>query len=801
MNKKILIAIIAQTLCFIMLLQNTSPEYVQAWSAIYDSGDIDYAYDLAVDSKNNIIVTGTTYINNKWSYYTIKYDSNGIEKWHATYSEGWHNKAHAVAVDSNDNIIITGLTAINGSNNFATIKYDNDGNMIWKKIYDEGEDNAWGITVDNRDNIIVVGETVIEGCSYISIIKYSSDGNILWNITYRYGKYDKGRDVAIVEGDKIVVTGNYYNATSNNYDWITIKLDANGNIIWVITYNSGDNDYAFGITSDLENNIIVTGSSRVNGMLCYRTIKYNSNGEVSWNTIYKGDGDCISYDVTTDSNNNIWITGGYKRFGNWRYLTIEYDLYGNKQTELTFDDIYEDRSQGIKIDHDNKIVVTGYSKVNSFDYLTIKYNIPPIADFTYTPTNPSTQDVIHFNDTSVDPAGIIVNWSWDFGDGNISYKQNPTHRYGNDGIYTVILTVTDDDGTKNTTSKQINVTNTPPTANFTWYPKNATDVQPTQFTDQSTDIDGTIVNWTWDFGDGNISYEQNPTHTYTDNDTYNVTLTVIDDDGASDTITKQITVSNVAPVPDFNWTPEIPTTSDNVQFNDHSIDFDGTIISWHWGFGDGNTSTEQNPQHKYADNGSYTVTLTITDNDGAISTISKQITVANIPPMADFTWTPTNPTDLDTISFTDLSTDSDGAVDVWLWDFGDGSVSYDQNPQHKYADNGTYTVTLTIWDDDNASDTISKQITVANIPPMADFTWTPETPNQIIENVTFTSQSIDPDGTIINWTWNFGDGNTGYGEIVDHTYHSDKHTTNSKLHMDTRKSCSGNNCKFHFNIL
>jgi len=301
--------------------------------------------------------------------------------------------------------------------------------------------------------------------------------------------------------------------------------------------------------------------------------------------------------------------------------------------------------------------------------------------------------------------------------------------------------------------------NIPPTAVFTF----TTDGLTVYFTDASTDSDGTIAGWNWDFGDGNTSTVQNPTHTYTAGGTYTVTLTVTDNDGATDSVSKPVTVTgpNAAPIADFTF-----TTSDlTANFTDTSTDSDGTIVGWDWNFGDGNTSTVQNPSHTYAAGGTYTVTLTVTDDDGATGSISKPVTVTapNIPPTASFTYTISGLT----VNFTDTSTDPDGTIISWLWNFGDGSTSTLQNPTHTYAAGGTYTVTLTVTDDDGATDSASATfiVTEPNIPPTASFTYTI---NGLTVN--FTDTSTDPDGTIVSWLWNFGDGSTSTLQNPTHTY-------------------------------
>jgi Zn-dependent metalloprotease/PKD repeat protein len=163
--------------------------------------------------------------------------------------------------------------------------------------------------------------------------------------------------------------------------------------------------------------------------------------------------------------------------------------------------------------------------------------------------------------------------------------------------------------------------NIPPTADFTYTTTDLT----VDFTDASSDPDGTIVSWDWDFGDGNTSTAQNPSHTYAAAGTYTVTLTVTDNDGATDSVSRDVTVTgpNLPPVADFTYV----VTDLTVDFTDASSDPDGTVVGWDWNFGDGNTSTAQNPTHTYAAAGTYTVTLTVTDNDGATDSISKDVTV------------------------------------------------------------------------------------------------------------------------------------------------------------------------------
>jgi PKD repeat protein len=235
-----------------------------------------------------------------------------------------------------------------------------------------------------------------------------------------------------------------------------------------------------------------------------------------------------------------------------------------------------------------------------------------------------------------------------------------------------------------------------------------------QFTDQSTDPDGTITSRSWDFGDGSSSTQANPLKTYDTDGDFEVRLIVTDNATARDTVTKTVTVlqPNQAPVASFTNT----CTDLTCNFSDTSTDEDGTVVSWAWDFGDGTTAETQNPSHTFAAEGSYVVTLTVTDDDGAVSVppASRTVSVspANEGPTADFSF---NCVDL-VCSFTDASSDPDGTIESWSWDFDDGSLSPQQNPQHAFTTKGDYQVSLEVTDDDGATGQTSRTVSVNSVP-------------------------------------------------------------------------------------
>jgi len=171
--------------------------------------------------------------------------------------------------------------------------------------------------------------------------------------------------------------------------------------------------------------------------------------------------------------------------------------------------------------------------------------------------------------------------------------------------------------------------------------------------------------------------------------------------------------TNLIPIANFTYTPLNPTTINLIQFTDNSIDLDGTITDWSWNFGDGNTSTLQNPSHNYPNKGTYTVSLMVTDNDDDVNTKSRSIKVNNFGPNAAFSYLPSNPIKYQQVQFTDESYDtSSGSISSWYWEFGDGYTSLLQNPSHSYSFNGSYKVNLTVTNSASIMDSISKSLYV-----------------------------------------------------------------------------------------
>jgi len=218
------------------------------------------------------------------------------------------------------------------------------------------------------------------------------------------------------------------------------------------------------------------------------------------------------------------------------------------------------------------------------------------------------------------------------------------------------------------------------------------------------------------------------------------------------------------PVSSFSFSAE----QLNVSFTDESIDYDGYINSWFWDFGDGNTSTSQNPIHLYANPGSYKVNLTVKDNENMQSNYSQIITINDTAPIAAFVYSPSNPSAGENITFNSTSIAGGGNhIENYTWDFNDGTIGYGENVSHQYKQNGSYTVVLTVRDNTSAADSVEKNIKIGLT---AGFTYQPRLP-MVNDIVTFTDTSSTSNGySITSWLWDFGDGTNSTIQNPTHKY-------------------------------
>lgn len=328
----------------------------------------------------------------------------------------------------------------------------------------------------------------------------------------------------------------------------------------------------------------------------------------------------------------------------------------------------------------------------------------PVSSFSATPVSGFPPLSVQFNDLS---EGSPTSWLWLFGDGGTSTEQNPEHIYQNEGIYDVFLTTANAYGQSTSQRVKYIRVGIEPTPNFVANPLIGSPPHEVQFSDKST---GNPKTWLWNFGDGTTSTEQNPIHTYNLSGRYDVTLQVSNAVGTGDRIKEQYIAIGYPPSAKIGVSPTTGYAPLTVTFMDLS---DETPYSWFWTFGDGGTSTDQNPVHTYSSSGTYPVTLTVenlfgSDNASLQSSIhvnppvtaSPTEPAAPSPPgsplVAHFIGAPRTGDAPHIVRFTDTST---GGPTWWRWSFGDGLLSSEMSPTHTFTSPGNYSVTLTIKND------------------------------------------------------------------------------------------------------
>lgn len=400
---------------------------------------------------------------------------------------------------------------------------------------------------------------------------------------------------------------------------------------------------------------------------------------------------------------------------------------------------------------------------------TIEVRQIPTAQFTPSTLSGCAPLNVSFTNTTIPTSGPIADWFWDFGNGSTSVFTNATTTFSNPGVYSVKLVATDGFGCSDTVSRNITAFEVP-TAGL--MASDSVGCAPTtiQFLDQSVAGDAPINSWLWNFGDGGASTQQFPNHTYGSDGIYSVSLRVEDANGCRDTVVRSQYIRLSHPVADFTTNSGTLCPGTVVNFLDQSIP-DTTIVSWQWNFGDGSTSTQVNPSHTYTTGGNYTVTLTVTNVLGCSHTrIRTNVVGVLVPPTTMFVAGAPEGCAPFTNSFTDMSTGNSAPVVSWLWDFGDGSTSTAQNPNHTFVQPGTYTVTLTTTDNNGCSSSFSRDITSLTL-PVANF-MTPDTLGCSPIDITFTDLSTG-NYPITGWQWSFGDGGSSTQQNPTHTYTND----------------------------
>ncbi len=398
---------------------------VAVWAQRYNgptSTSAGYATAIAVDTSNNVVVTGFT--DNRFT--TIEYSSAGFPLWTNFYSWPVPYEDHptALATDGSNNVIVTGFSENLRVGVFAavTIQYSSSGVPLWTNIYfGYGNTSAYptALAVDASNNIIVTVMSMGSSGDYATV-KYSSAGVPLW--TNRYNGPGNGDDrpfaVAIDRDNNVVVTGES-TGSGSGYDYATIKYSSDGIPLWTNRYNgpANGNDAAFAVALDSSNNVTITGASGNGIGSDSATIHYSSDGTALWTNRFSApQGSYVQSGTTVavDASDNVIVLDDKATFGGPQAI-IKYSNLGIPLWTNGFigpgasSGQIGDTSQALAADSSGNVIVgaSSYSASTGYDYATAEYSsagIPLWTNFYNGPANKDDKAVA----LAIDHAGSII---------------------------------------------------------------------------------------------------------------------------------------------------------------------------------------------------------------------------------------------------------------------------------------------------------------------------------------------------------------------------------------------------------
>ncbi len=354
------------------------------WNKTYNLGGADYARSVTTDSNNNVYVVG--YSSEDW--HIKKFNSSGTEDsaWNKTYNLGSSDEAFSVTTDSNNNVYVVGLGA--STTDWYIKKFNSSGteDSAWNKTYNlGGADYAYSVATDSNNNVYVVGRSA--GTVVWHIKKFNSSGtedSANWNKTYDLGDYDIAYSVTTDSNNNVYVVG--YGNGFSTADWYIKKFNSSGteDSAWNKTYNLGGTDIAYSVATDSNNNVYVVG--RGASTTDWHIKKFNSSGTedtANWNKTYNLSGS--AYSVTTDSNNNVYVVGLGAGTADWYIKKFNSSGTEDSAWNKTYNLSGTDSAQSVTTDSNNDVYVVGRGASTS-DWYIKKFNSSGTEDSTWNKT-------------------------------------------------------------------------------------------------------------------------------------------------------------------------------------------------------------------------------------------------------------------------------------------------------------------------------------------------------------------------------------------------------------------------------
>ncbi len=364
----------------------TSNSLSSIWYRTWGGVSSDGGYGIAVDSSDNIYVTGYTssFGAGEDDIILLKYDKDGLLQWYRRWGGGSWDIGYGVAVDSLDNVYVVGETSSFGAalKDIVLLKYNGSGTLLWNCTW--GGVN-WefckGMAIDSLNNVYLGGYIDYGGGRNIILVKYDQSGIFQWNCTWDENNQDTCFGVAVDSSDYVYVSGTTTNIES--WDIVLVKYNGNGIQEWNQTWGRDDfTDNNRGVIVDSSGYVYVTGitTSHTTSDPNMVLVKYDGNGWLQWNRTWGGSGSDMGEGLAVDSSNNIYIAGGTDSFGAGDFDTVlvKYDANGAQKWNRTWGGVSTDGAYGVAVNSLDNVYVVG--ETSSFgagesDMVLVKYGI------------------------------------------------------------------------------------------------------------------------------------------------------------------------------------------------------------------------------------------------------------------------------------------------------------------------------------------------------------------------------------------------------------------------------------------
>jgi PKD repeat protein len=393
-------------------------------------------------------------------------------------------------------------------------------------------------------------------------------------------------------------------------------------------------------------------------------------------------------------------------------------------------------------------------------------------------TAPYPTRAVTFTATATDPQNSPLTYIWDFGDGGTALGAVQTHAFAAEGSFNVTSAVVD--GFRKASSRIVIVPVVARPPVITVATANIGRPRPGEvviFSVAATDIQGSLVTFSWAFQDGSTATGATPTHAFAAEGAYPVAVTATNAFGKSVTRTVSIAVTAQPPVfTSIGSYLSIVRPFAAMAFSATATDPQGSALSYAWDFGDGGHGSGAGTTHAYSVEGAFTpaVTVTNTYNKAATFTFPAPVTVRADPPTVPaIGFQPALPKPGDSITMVATSSDPQGTVISYQWSFGDGQTGAGSTTAHSYAAEGNYSIQVQATNAFQKSSSYTTVLGVIYRPPTAPVITPAGTTVQLGQGIAFSASSTDPGGFPITYAWDFGDGTgTSSGAALVHTYAS-----------------------------